>query len=213
MLINVPRVVKICTDKKITPNHLFYCYAIHTKDFALLYKCHEEMKLPLDNFETSNIFNYHDILLPLIELEYVEPIEGLTKYSNNFRINKNDPYLWDNLKVTDKFIEELFINYKEAGEELFEVYPAFTEINGKKISNLKGGDYKSKYLGKDEMIDLYLEKINHSYHQHKENIEGVKKAIKLNHQLPIIRSYIIDELWNSFNKLESVESSERFNVI
>jgi hypothetical protein len=210
MLFNTKKIVDICSKKKLTPNHLFYCYAIYRNDWELLYKAHYEMVVKINDNHKIKLFNTVEILQPLLDMGYLKPIsieefKAMTGY---------DPFKWDKLQVTDKFVKELLIDYSEAGEELWEIYPNFITVNGNKVSTKKGGDYKGKYLSKEQLIELYLDKINYSVEQHKENLEGIKKAIKAEHSLPVIRSYIIDEMWESYNSLEEkATKQDRFTAI
>ena len=205
-MFKINEIIDTCVKRKISPNQLLYLYSMYKGKWADIYKYLMEVKC----------LSYED-------LQYLEE-EG---YIINWKNNKTKELKWehssldyfDKFEVTDKFKRLLFIDSTEAGEELFEIYPKFVTVGDKKVPTLKGDYYNGKpigrtgqiYYGKDELVELYGVKINNNYLQHQENIEGIKKAIKCGVMLPIIRSYIIDEMWLSINTLK--ESEEVYNNV
>lgn len=182
MLFDTKKIINICAKRKINPNQLLYLYSIYTKDWAGIYKLVNEVKYIESKLELEDLVN-----------------KGyLINWSGEW-VNQSV----DNFEVTDKFKHLLFIDTEEAGEELYKEYPKFIVIDNKSIPATQGGEYKGRYLGKDEVMELYSKKISNNYEQHQENLIGIRKAIKNNVQLPVLRKYVIDEMWLSFNELST----------
>lgn len=187
MIYDIERIVNICAKRQINTNQLLYMYMIYKEEWALLMKLVNEIKPIEGKLDLEDLVN--------------------RKYLINWSGEWNNQ-LKDNFVVTDKFKHLLFVDTNEAGEQLFSIYPKWISIEGRSIPSTQGGDYKGRYFGKDEIIELYCKKISHDYEQHEKNLIGIRKAIKHNISFPILRKYVFDEIWNSFNDLEELEERE-----
>lgn len=207
MLFNLEKVTEICSKRNITPNQLFFMYAIYNNDWKLIYNFLKITRNRIRDGKEIFGFDIETELKPLVELGY------LVNWKNDWsHLNSKDYQPIDYFELTDKFKYLLFIDTEEAGEELFREYPKFITINNTKILSTQGGDYKGKYCGKDELIELYCKKINNNYDIHKENMKGIEKAKKnKSFMFPLLRKYILDELWHSINEMDetTVYSDDR----
>lgn len=207
MLFDIKNVVKICTTKKISPNQLLYMYCIYSNDWASIYELFHKLEQLDERNPKLKIkgFDFEHEIKPLVDEGY---LINYNKDANGIKWNKLKKEDFDNFEITDKFKELIFVNSFDAVDELFKAYPPFIKIDGRNIPSMQGAEYKGNYLGKDELGKLYLNKINYSHTQHIENLNGIEKAKKANVQFPVLRKYILDEMWLSFNALEDSTINE-----
>lgn len=187
MLFNTKRIIDICAKRQITTNQLLYLYGIYKGDWKALYKLANEVKIIAAELELKD----------LVDRGYLINWSGEWKNQNV-----------DNFEITDKFKHLVFIDTHDAGEELFKEYPKWIVIEGRSIPATQGGDYRGKYYGKDEILELYCNKISNDYVQHEMNMVGLRKAIASNIQFPVLRKFVFDELWHSFNEFQAEERKE-----
>lgn len=100
------------------------------------------------------------------------------------------------LVLTNEFLNKYYVTTKQAGIEFWDKYPNFADISGQSVPLKKGYQEGNRYIDKDALIDLYLKKINYDLEKHNE----ITKKLDL-HKDSInvaIRSFILDELWESY---------------
>ena len=101
------------------------------------------------------------------------------------------------LFLTPEFIDQHFIETKLAGEQLWLAYPNATEINGQYMPLKKGDKIGNIYYDKEKLIAVYCNKIGNNLALHREILEKVEAHKKVGNINFAIRSFILDELWES----------------
>jgi hypothetical protein len=139
------------------------------------------------------LLNSSESDLKFIETEWGE-VEGVKEIPHAYT---------DKLEVTDDFCKQLFVEGKFAGEELFEVYPHFLsqKINGVRVHAKKGMLVGNEYWGKDELINIYGQRIKNDLQLHKKILESVRYADSIGQVTVTLREFIVNELWFGFFKL------------
>lgn len=110
-------------------------------------------------------------------------------------------YEIDRLVLTQKFLEEIFIDCNFAFDEIFEIYPDSTTINGQ-IAFLKGVD-------PDDVAKQYTKAIKGSLVKHNE----VKELIVFGKQHDLIKHridrFVTGRIWEG---LKSLRNEQNFNT-
>jgi hypothetical protein len=132
----------------------------------------------------------HDIIIGLVEKNIFQK-EPLRHHKKNEDICMMDLFL------TPEFIDQHFIETKLAGEQLWLAYPNATEINGQYMPLKKGDKIGNIYYDKDKLIAVYCNKIGNNLALHREILEKVEAHKKVGNINFAIRSFILDELWES----------------
>lgn len=140
----VDRLVKL----EITPTEDLLLHLIHTKQYALLYKCKEE-----GEFVTAELFD------SLIRKGYL------------IDLNKNGERYFDATIVSDDYIDKMY-NEDEfvPGEEVWEVYPTFIIIDQRRIS--------LKNTSKFEFVKEYYKKIGRYKDLHEDVLKAIEYGKK-----------------------------------
>ena len=121
---------------------------------------------------------------------------------------KGQPIEFADLYLTKSFIDKFFTS-EEAGKELWLIYPNTAYINGQDVILKKGEKIGTEYYDKDKLISIYHKKIAGNKELHDKIIEKVKKnKAMINFTL---RSFILDELWDSLP--EESSNNEHSNRI
>lgn len=103
----------------------------------------------------------------------------------------------DNLKVTNKFQDEFWIEAVVAGEELWNNYPNFLQIKGKQNS--------AKSCNKEALIVNYMKKVSHSREKHNYVMDMLDKA-KRNDLINMgIEKWVASEQWNVVRDFQEEE--------
>lgn len=184
----------LINNAKVT--ELMVQYGLKTVDELLLIKCVFERdysslhKLAICKGKEASFT--HDVIIALVDKNIFQK-EPLRHHKKNEDICMMDLFL------TTEFIDKHFIETKLAGEQLWLAYPNSTEINGQYIPLKKGDKIGNIYYDKDKLIDVYCKKIGHNLELHKEILKKVEAHKKLGNINFAIRSFILDELWESLD--------------
>ena len=163
-------VLKFCVREKITISQFIFLYCeYHNLDQLYQDYCSQN--------------GYNSKILPDVLLRDLLERELLVKKGKD-------------IFITEKF-EHLFTDYKQCGDELFEVYPAFA------INTSNGTSMPLKGVDKYEMSIKYHKLIGKSTKEHKEIILDLKYAIDLNLINFKIDKFILGEMWKDFRKLRN----------
>jgi hypothetical protein len=95
--------------------------------------------------------------------------------------------------VTPKFLGEMFIEFEEAGNELWTEYPQFFFLSdGKRVA--------ARTCDKEELEKTYGKRIKHSRKKHEKIMELVKKLKKENRIDMGIEKFVTSEHWSCYFK-------------
>ena len=172
MFYNCTEVARVCDEFNITQDQLFILYATYTRNFDALFKYSEKGR----GFDINVTQN-------LVEKGYLEPC-----------VFKGEVTFLD-LLVTPSFAEQIFIETFKAGDELYNAFPGFIEIDGKKVIATKGGEYNGKHYNKNMLSKMYVEAIGNNLKEHRKIIKAVEFGKEHNLINFVIRNFIMDELW------------------
>jgi hypothetical protein len=151
----------------MTPNQFMFCYMKHTYHIG-------GEKLLKRYFENVKRFQGEEIK-DLIKRGYVEDF------------NEPGKDFMDSYLITPKFVKAVFIDTDEAGEELWNTYPAYLMINSVRVA--------ARSCDKEEIIERYAKIIKNNIKKHKEIIELLKKAIKRGEINMGIEKWVKSEQW------------------
>lgn len=135
------------------------------------------------------------------------------KIIDGSRIKSLDNMNFMDIYVTEKFRESYYVDANIAGEELWAVYPNTADINGRSTILKKGEKIGDIYMDKDFLIAYYSKKIGYNKKKHEEIIN---KVIKANENKVInftLRSFILDELWDSLDELIGLPNYDSRTII
>ena len=119
----------------------------------------------------------------------------------------------DDIEFNKTFIKSWIKNSGELGQELFDKYPSYIQINGK-LAPLRS--ISKQFHSLDEFFFHYSVQIGHSIEKHKEVMEILEWA-KQNHKINSgILDFVSSRKWNDLKELkekgiEGIEEST-FNV-
>lgn len=189
---NLDKLTRIYEKFNITPNQFFVLYAVYKKDWDNLYRYVNNVSNKM-NEEGKKItgFNVEEELFPLVEKGYLDNI-----------FNKGHSFEVIDLMVTPHFADAIFIDTEQAGQELYDSFPQWINVNGGKQVAKKGGDINGVYFGKDQMLELYAKKIGNDRELHSKIIEATERGKEQGLINFTLRSYIYDEMWTSYMDLE-----------
>lgn len=168
-------VLKFCIEQKISIEQYFFMYLIARKDFHLS----DKASLGKQYMKLGYIFKPESIR-ELEQREFIMDFNSPGKY-------------FPELYVLGESIQRIFAT-EEMAEELYEAYPATFRLNdkGSRFIARAGGD-------KDELLQLYLKKINHSASKHKFVMEQLPRYVSLVNSGEIngykLADFIRQELW------------------
>ena len=119
----------------------------------------------------------------------------------DYVISLSPEHAFDQLILTSKFVDLMFINGGEAFEEILELYPDTFSINGQTIF--------TKTIDLDEQEKLYVKAIKNSQSKHEEVkkmiIFAKEKGGLLNLKLD---KFINGKVWEAIKKIKEEEGSE-----
>ena len=183
------KIVEICHKYDINVEQFFLINLLHRKDYKTFIEYVTKCK---KSFYT----NQELLVLANKGILEAEPIAEAIKV--NSRLEMFDLFL------TEEFRDLYYIDSEEAGKELWENYPNTTFIDGRDVPLKKGDKIGNVYYDKDTLIKLYCDKIQNNLDKHREIISKLKaNKDKINFA---IRSFILDEMWDS---LEDKGSDEK----
>jgi len=117
--------------------------------------------------------------------------------TKDYVISLSPDYAYDQLILTSKFVDLMFINGGEAFESLCEIYPDTFKVNGTTIF--------SKTVDLNEQEKLYIKAIKNSQSKHEEVLELLKYAIEKNLINTKIDKFIAGKVWTSIKKIKEEE--------
>lgn len=178
MLINSKRITEICVKYNISIEQFWILYLKITNDWENLDKYCKEFEPNLK------------IILDLEAKGYIEPLNDCIKNG------RQALEMFDILPIGE-ITENLFIEAKIAGQQLFTVFPKFITMNGINIVATKGENINGTYYDKDKLIEIYCSKIGNDRELHIKILNAIKIAKEKNYINFVLRSFILDELWDN----------------
>lgn len=133
MVYALDKYVDILIKLKVNPIQLFFCQIIYERRHDLLYKIAQE-----------------GFFFPQESLEDLED-KGLVVNTNP----SGDSPFADFFEVTDKFVNAFYSATKQDGEEFWDRYPPYINIQGKKIP--------AKSVNKEEIVRWYHQNVGSIY--------------------------------------------------
>ena len=103
----------------------------------------------------------------------------------------------DSMMVSDKFLKDFAISSKNCGEELWNTYPWYFYSDDKQ--------FPAKSADKDDLIEMYYRRINHSVSEHKRVMAILSVLIKNDTITMGIQKWVASEQWNASNDLMPTE--------
>ena len=117
--------------------------------------------------------------------------------TKDYVISLSQDYAFDQLILTSKFVDLMFINGGEAFEELLELYPDTFMVNSTKVF--------TKTVDLDELEKNYVKAIKNSQSKHEEVKEILTYAIEKNLLNMKIDKFIAGKVWESIKKIKESE--------
>lgn len=114
-------------------------------------------------------------------------------------ISLSPDYAFDQLILTSKFVDLMFVNGGEAFEELLNLYPDTFMVQGNKVF--------TKTVDLDVMEKAYVKAIRGSQTKHKEVMEILGYAIEKNLLNIKIDKFILGKVWDSVRKMKETEGT------
>lgn len=179
-------VLEFCITQKVSIEQYFFMYLIARSDF------HQSDKASLGR--------------QYIKLGYVfkpEVIRDLEKRGFIDDLNSPGQYFPELYMLKEK-VQRVFANY-EMAEELWETYPATFRLGagGQRFVARAGGD-------KDELLALYLKKINFSAKKHGFVMEQLRRYVSMVDSAEIngykLGDFIRQELWDTVARITEEKS-------
>lgn len=172
---------------------------LSTNQFLLLYLLYREkmIKDPTGKFKYTNVGNIYKWLdkgqgwteneiIDLINKDYVVSVA-----KGNFAI--------DQLILTSKFVDLMFISSGDAFEEVLELYPPTVTINGK--------GFMLKACDLDECSKAYLKAIKNSSRKHQEVLECIKYGVDKGLINTKIDKFVSGRLWEDLRKMKEKDGN------
>jgi len=117
--------------------------------------------------------------------------------TKDYVISLSQDYAFDQLILTSKFVDLMFINGGEAFEELLELYPDTFMVNSTKVF--------TKTVDLEELEKNYVKAIKNSQKKHEEVKEILTYAIEKNLLNMKIDKFIAGKVWESVKKMRESE--------
>lgn len=172
---------------------------LSTNQFLLLYLLYREkmIKDPTGKFKYTNVGNIYKWLdkgqgwteneiIDLINKDYVVSVA-----KGNFAI--------DQLILTSKFVDLMFISSGDAFEEVLELYPPTVTINGK--------GFMLKACDLEECSKAYLKAIKNSNRKHQEVLECIKYGVEKGLINTKIDKFVSGRLWEDLRKMKEKDGN------
>lgn len=193
----------LADSKRITK--ILKKYEIDIYQFWALYlRC-------INDYDSLNHYDEKYNFIPLTRVKQLVD-KNLIKSLGNISENGVEKITFLDIHVTEQCIETFFkdcdIVVPEMGNELISIFPAYVEVNGKKIPSKGGGDVNGIYYDKDNFASIYLSKINYSEEIHNKIIIYTHKAKELGLLNCTLRNYIHNRQWEEFFEIIDLENSK-----
>jgi len=117
--------------------------------------------------------------------------------NKEYVISLSQDYAFDQLILTSKFVDLMFINGGEAFEELLELYPDTFMVNSTKVF--------TKTVDLEELEKNYVKAIKNSQNKHIEVKELLTYAIEKNLLNIKIDKFVAGKVWESIKKIKESE--------
>ncbi len=127
-------------------------------------------------------------------------------------ISKNynpESYVPNDIQFNKSFIKSFFKHSGFLGEELFNKYPPFIEINGKTVSIRNIG---KKFFSLEEFYFYYGKTIAHCPKKHKEIMEILEWAIEEEHINYGLLEFVASQKWVELQQLRNGEITNIYSV-
>lgn len=118
--------------------------------------------------------------------------------NKEYVISLSEDFAFDQLILTNKFGDLMFINGGQAFEELLELYPDTFMVNSTKVF--------TKTVDLEEMEKFYVKAIKHSQNKHQEVKELLLYAVDKNLINMKIDKFISGKVWESIKKIKEAEN-------
>lgn len=195
--LNIDEEIAILEKYQLSPNELFVIR-------ILLLETEEYDENYLHRFLSIKVVDLRSILLSLQE-------KGIILKSYKIP-NKGERFYPEDVAFSQNFLKSLYKSSFELGQELFETYPAFTNINGVTFS-LR--NVAKKYNSLEDFFRNYGKSINHNPETHKRVINNIKWALDNTSYLNFgICEFVISRKWEEIELLKNGDfSNVNFDAI
>lgn len=208
MFRNISHLINLLSNLDISADEFLLLYLIHTGNQDGLYKFVIERFL---KNHKSKIVTFNKDNVPILnKTPFTKETFIRLKSKGYIEFNEDtvEQMVFSNeLSVTKEFSEYLFTNSLEGGDELFEAYPDFIEINGKRMG--------AKVCSGTNIFDVqetYLELIGHNREKHEEILKkiGIAKRNKNPYVNISIVNFVNQECWKYLDTKS--DNYERFKL-
>jgi hypothetical protein len=167
MFIELEGYLEYLVKHKITPNQFLFLYLRAHRDVATA-----------------------DYYIQNVKAWKREEIQDLVKRGYIDDVNSPGEEYVHAYFATNKFTQEMWISLDEAGDELWETYPPFFFIDGKRCA--------ARTCDKELHAKIYLKRIKNNRAKHEKIIELLKKLKKENRIQMGIEKFIVSEQWEAY---------------
>jgi len=133
----------------------------------------------------------------LNDLKYLESLSYLEYHGRDI---ENIDFF--DYALTESFINQMYLDVDKAGNEFFNAYPSYIEINGNKILAKKGD--------RDALIEQYCKDINYDIEKHNKILKAIPIAIAQGSLNMAIRNFIESKLYDDLLKLVDSDTNIEF---
>lgn len=179
-MIQVDRYIPFLKKNKLTSSQFLLLLLLYQKKYKLI----EEYKLMFPTEDGSMIGKYP--LDDLIKRGYIEQVNPTDVTAKSYTI-------------TTKF-SKIFCDKFEAGNQIWDLYPRIVTNEGK--------NFPLKLWDKNEMRDVYYERINGNYEEHLEVLKDLEYAIENGLIKGKLENFIKSEAWTDIRKERIVTNTE-----
>jgi hypothetical protein len=167
IIANVTDYVKFLIKHKLSTNQWLMLYLLYTEKMVK----NKQGKVTYDI--AGNVYRWQDKGKGWTQAEIQDLVskDYIIAFKKNYTIDNQTiyGYMMDDLILTDKFAEIMFIDMEAAFEEILELYPDTMLVNGSTVFT-KSGDL-------DKLSDAYHKAIKGSIHEH-EKIKAIVSYAK-----------------------------------
>lgn len=167
MFIEIEGYIEYLVKHKMTPNQFLFLYLRHTLDTDILEKYIEGVRA----WKREEIYE-------LVNRGYLDNV-------NSEGEDNSEAFF-----VTPKFVQEMFVELEEAGEQLWEAYPPFFFIDGRRCA--------ARTCDKEWLEKTYGKRIKQNRGKHEKILRLVKKLKAENKISMGIEKFVTSEQWDSY---------------
>lgn len=178
---------------KLTPNEF---YLIRT---LILYNDYPQYLFDYLQICTISNINVRELLISLQNKEIINKTYHIPE--------KGKPFIAEEIQFNKLFLKNYVKTSFELGQELFNVYPQFTEINGC-IVPLRS--VSKKFDSMEDFFKFYAKSIRYNVNMHNKIIELTKWAAENTNIInTTLCNYVIDQRWND---IEALKNGDQGNI-